>query len=186
MARASPHTAAPKSKDYPCAQEAVEALNQPTPKPSRSRSPQQKLAWTTRNNQKPPRTSPTPVAKRTVCRLFEFTVVNLNLPWWILNLLWWIWICRGEFEFAAVNLNLPRWIWICCGEFQICCHEFKFAVTVVGHSTCRTWKCQRNWKWALKPRERLENSESQGKVRDFLEYRVTCQVYQILNSFLGC
>ena len=40
---------------------------------------------------------------------FEFAVVNLNLPWWI-------WICLGEFEFAVVNLNLPWWIWICCGK----------------------------------------------------------------------
>ena len=90
MARASPHTAAPKSKDHPCPQEALEALNQPPPKPNRPRSPPQKLARTTRTNPKPPMTSPAHVAKRAVSRLFKFVVVNLNLPWWI-------WICRGEF-----------------------------------------------------------------------------------------
>ena len=37
--------------------------------------------------------------------------VNLNLPWWI-------WICRGEFELAVVNLNLPQRIWICPDEFK--------------------------------------------------------------------
>ena len=51
------------------------------------------------------------------------TVLNWRYMGWNLNLPWWIWICRGEFEFAVVNfkfavvnLNLPWRIWICRGE----------------------------------------------------------------------
>ena len=44
-ARASPHTAAPKSKDNPCPHEPA--------KPSRPQSPQQNLAQTTKTNPNP-------------------------------------------------------------------------------------------------------------------------------------
>ena len=73
-----------------------------------------------------------------ICRgEFEFAAVNLNLPRWILNLPWWIWICRGEFEFAAVNFKfaLVNLNLDLPWWIWICRDEFEFAVTVVGHRT---------------------------------------------------
>ena len=52
--------------------------------------------------------------------------------------------------------------------------------------TWRTWRYQRNWKCTQKVRERLENSESQGKIREFSQStELQAKFYQILNSFLG-
>ena len=55
-------------------------------------------------------------------------MVNLNLLWWIWNhrsefefAFVRIWICCDEFEIATVNLNLQLRIWICHGEFKIYC-----------------------------------------------------------------
>ena len=73
-------------------------------------------------------------------------MANLNVLWWIwncrsefefavvnFNLLWWIWMCCGEFEFTVVNLKLPQWIWICSCEFEFAMVNLKFMATHKCH-----------------------------------------------------